>query len=209
MRFSIITPSYLGDYRNAGKDRPRKLRRAINSVMLQNTNLEFEQIVVADGCPLTAEIIKSEFKQELSDGILRLIEIPKQKNFSGVPRNTGINAAKGEWICYLDNDDILGGDHLEILNRHVNGFDWVFFNDLVSDGKQFIERYCYFRPYQCGTSNIAHRRSMRSRWKERNSYGTDDWQFINILKNESKNYATIKTPEYVVCHIPLRGGYDI
>ncbi len=209
MKFSIITPSYLGNYRNAGQDRPRKLKRAVNSVMMQNTDLEFEQIVIADGCQTTSEIIRGEFQYELKEGYLRLIEIPKQKTFSGIPRNTGIEAARGEWICYLDSDDILGADHLAILDKAVNGYDWVFFNDLISDGKQFIERYCHFRPYQCGTSNIAHRRAMRARWKERNSYGQDDWMFINALKNESKNFATARTPEYVVCHIPLRGGYDL
>ena len=209
-KFSVITPSYLGQYKQAGSDRERKLVRAVNSVLNQNYGKPVEHIIVADGCQRTEEIIRAVFPYELKYEVIRLLSIPKQKMFSGVVRNTGINTAKGEYVCYLDADDIFGQDHLTVIDEHLNGYDWVFFNDLVYDRHgHFEERTCTIKHFDCGTSNIAHSREMRSRWKDKSGYGRDDWDFIQELRQESGNWAKIPTPEYVVCHIPLKGGYDL
>lgn len=209
MKFSVITPCFLGNYKNAGNDRERKLVRCVNSVMFQDYSGYFEQIVVADGCPRTKEIIETTFPDELLNGTLRLISIPKQRTFSGIIRNTGLEAAKGEWIVYLDADDIFGPDHLSVIEENLKTFDWVFFNDLVYNKEYFQERTCTLKHYNCGTSNIAHKRTMSARWKDKSGYGRDDWDFIQALVQESKNWAKIPTPEYVVCHIPLKTGYDL
>ena len=203
MRFSIITPVYLGDYKQAGKGREAKFIRCINSVLNQNYGKDYEHIIISDGCDKAVEIV-SQYDYELQQGKIRLFKIPKQKAFSGVVRNTGIEKAQGECICYLDSDDILGVDHLLCLDDHLNGHDWVFFNDLIWDGKQFEERTCTIKQYDCGTSNIAHRRDITSRWPVRSGYGKDDWQFIADLRIESKKWAKIPTPEYIVCHIPRK-----
>ena len=44
---SVIMPSYLGAYKNAAKDRDRKIVRAINSVVRQ-TYKDWELIIIAD-----------------------------------------------------------------------------------------------------------------------------------------------------------------
>ena len=207
MKISVITPCYLGDYRNAGKDREKKLRRCINSVMFQNFELDVEHVIVSDGCDKTVDIV-NEFESELEQGLIKLIEIEKQPPFSGFPRNVGIISASGDWVTYLDADDIFGPDHLSIIQSQVNGYDWVFFNDLMYDGTSlFKERTCQLKLYHCGTSNIAHRQNMTSRWKMRNDYGKDDWYFIQQLMKESGNWKKIDTPEYIVCHIPR--AYDL
>ena len=207
MKISIVMPCHLGEYRNAAKDRERKLIRAINSVMFQDAICKFELLVVADGCRKTIELVKENFPEEHKKGLVRLLEIDKQKPFSGVPRNTGIDFAKGEWICYLDADDIFGPEHLSIIDRNTGKHDWVFFNDMVYSAGQFEERSCFIEPYKCGTSNIAHRKSMQARWDIANTYGRDDWKFIKKLKDESDRWTKIETAEYIVCHIPK--NYDV
>ena len=202
--FSIILPSYLGYYKRACKDRERKLIRAIESVL--NQKEPFELIVIADGCEDTIKIV-SKYTDEHRQGLIRLIELDKQRPFSGVPRNTGIGFAKGEMICYLDSDDIFGTDHLQVLKSQFNGQDWIFFNDLTWNGQEFEERTCQIKPYQCGTSNIAHKKSMSSRWNPVNEYGKDDWNFIQNLKQESDNWTKTECGSYCVCHIP--GKYEI
>lgn len=209
-RFSIITPSYLGQYKQAGNDRERKLIRAVNSVLNQNFGKPVEQIIVADGCPRTVELIQAAFPYELEHELIRLFLISKQRLFSGTVRNTGIEKARGQYICYLDIDDIFGTEHLAVIDDHLADYDWVFFNDLVYDKRGiFEERTCTINHYNCGTSNIAHRREMKSRWRDKAGYGRDDWDFITDLRSESKNWMKIPTPEYIVCHIPLKGGYDL
>lgn len=203
MKFSVILPCYLGFYQQAGKDRELKLLRAIESVLRQNA--DFELIVIADGCEQTINLVKANYTPKE----VRLIDLPKQKPFSGVVRNTGIDYAKGDWICYLDSDDVFGGDHLSILEGQINGHDWIFFNDLIWTGKEFQERTCQIKPYMCGTSNVAHKKVMLSRWDKRNDYGKDDWNFITKLQKESTNWKKTDCASYCVCHIPGKAGYDI
>lgn len=102
MKFSVIIPSFLGEYRTAAKDRDRKIVRAINSVLTQSFE-DFEVVVIADGCEKTIEIMK-----QISDPRIANYSIPKSKLWSGEPRNKGIEEAKGEYIVYLDIDDWFG-----------------------------------------------------------------------------------------------------
>ena len=124
MKFSIIIASYLGDYRNAAKDRELKIVRAVNSVLKQSYQ-DFEIIVVADGCERTVEIM-----EQFTDLRIKTYLIDKCKMWSGEPRNTGIENAKGEFILYLDIDDLFGGNHLQDIAAGLNGYDWVWFDDV-------------------------------------------------------------------------------
>lgn len=199
---SVILPSYLGPYKEAAKDRDWKLSRAIQSVIQQKYQ-DWQLIVVCDGCEKSLEIVKQN-----PDKRIKALLIDKQSMFSGIPRNVGITNAKGEWICYLDNDDFLGSDHLELIHRGMNGHDWLFFNDWTLKGEYFMERTCYLKLGRCGTSNIAHKRSMKSRWQSKSTYGRDDWSFIQSLKSESDNWTKCEG-QYLVCHIPYGKGFDI
>src|ERR1700733_11873432 len=85
---SVIIPVY---------NREHCVKRAIDSVLAQ-TYKDFEVVVVADGSKDgSAEILKSYGEA------IRLI---CQKNAgAGTARNTGIRAARGQWIAFLDSDD--------------------------------------------------------------------------------------------------------
>lgn len=204
---SIVIPSYLGNYRHAAKDRDLKLIRAVTTAINQDHE-DTEVIVIADGCKQTVEIIREEFGELMKlTSHLKLIEIEKQPMFSGNVRNAGIEAATGEVICYLDADDCLGTDHVSTIVKNFKG-DWVWFNDLTLVRDNFVERECALKQWFCGTSNIAHKRSIKARWLPVNKYGYDDWNFIQELKKESEG-VKIETPSYIVCHIPFKRGYDV
>jgi glycosyltransferase involved in cell wall biosynthesis len=205
MKVSIIIPSSLEPRKHQASNPEDKLIRAVNSALNQDYE-DIEVIVVADGCIKTLELL----------GITELNEHPKFKDiyidkqpaFSGNVRNTGIEAATGDIICYLDADDYLGTDHISTIVKNFTG-DWVWFNDMVYRNDQFEERQCSLKFGYCGTSNIAHLRSMKARWNELNTYARDDWEFIQNLQKESPYGAKIETPTYIVCHIPFRKGYDL
>ena len=178
-----------------------KLQRAIQSV-IQQTFQDWQLIVVCDGCELSMRIVKQNYDKRIK-GIL----IDKQPMFSGNVRNVGIDHAAGDWICYLDNDDFFGSDHLELISREMgNGYDWLFFNDYTLKKDKFTERTCYMKLGRCGTSNIAHKAVMKSRWDVKNRYGQDDWIFIQRLTGESPNWTKCEG-QYLVCHIPR--SFDI
>jgi glycosyltransferase involved in cell wall biosynthesis len=190
-------PSNCANYPKSASDRENKLKRAIQSV-LEQSNQSFELIVVSDGCDKTVEITR-EFKSEK----IVLIRANKQVDLVGVGRlrNLGISKAQNDWITYLDSDDVLGENHLQILSQNLNS-DWLFYNDYTFNkyGKYFEERECIIKSGRCGTSNITHLRSLNAKWQDYSSYGFDDWNMIKSLMKFKHN--KIETPEYFCCHIP-------
>jgi glycosyltransferase involved in cell wall biosynthesis len=196
---SVVMQSYLGLYKNAAKDRDKKIVRAIQSIL--NQTIIVEPVIVSDGCDLTVKIINSHFAGKVSGYM-----IAKQTTWSGVPRNTGIRKAKGDIICYLDVDDFLEPDHCEKIERNFSG-DWVWFDDIVfsKHDSKWKRRNCDVnKKGLCGTSNVAHRKI--AEWPVKGSYA-HDWVFINNLKAASKNFKYIGHGGYKVSHIP--GRYDI
>ena len=89
---SVIIPTY---------NRAHLVGRAIKSVLNQ-TYRDFEIIVVDDGSTDNTKDIIKEFQKKDK----RIKYIPYEKNKGGsAARNTGIKAAKGEYIAFLDSDD--------------------------------------------------------------------------------------------------------
>ena len=207
MKVSIIIPSSLAPRKHQASNPEDKLIRAVASVICQDYK-DIEVIVVADGCNETVKLVNGSFYEYYGKPLYKVIYIPKQPPFSGNVRNAGIETATGDIICYLDADDYLGSDHVTTLVKHFTG-DWVWFNDLTLVKDEFKERECQLKLGFCGTSNIAHLRSMKARWLSINKYGHDDWGFIQELKKESPAGAKIETPSYIVCHIPFKRGYDV
>jgi glycosyltransferase involved in cell wall biosynthesis len=88
---SIITSTY---------NRPKELERAIKSVDAQSFT-DWEHIIVHDGTPSkeTHEIIKKYTSDKRT-----FYALPKNYGNHTKPKNEGIKQAKGEYICYLDDD---------------------------------------------------------------------------------------------------------
>ncbi|WP_262886638.1 glycosyltransferase family 2 protein [Pontibacter russatus] len=96
--FSIIVTTY---------NRPQLLKRAVDSIINQINN-EWEIIIVNDGSDIAYTI---DFESINSN-----IRYYYKQN-SGLPssRNFGISKAKGNYICFLDDDDEYLPNHLLVL----------------------------------------------------------------------------------------------
>lgn len=96
-------------------ERPEKLFEAIASVARQ-TYKNIELIVVDDGSPSSST---QEALAELSSMIDRLGGqlIFRENGYLGAARNTAAAAATGEYLCFLDDDDIAFPDLVEKLVR--------------------------------------------------------------------------------------------
>ncbi len=189
--------SYLGEYKGAASKRIDKFNRAVKSVIDQ-TYKNWELIIVADGCSETIIQLK-----KYTDERIKLIVLEKQKLWSGNVRNAGIEAATGDYIMYLDTDDIFGATHLQFISGAIAArpdADWYFMNDFCVIDDYFQERFCSISLGNCGTSNIVHPKN-KVRWLESDGYA-HDWNFIKALRKWSLNYKHIGSGEYCVCHIP-------
>lgn len=200
MKFSIVIASLLLPYTGAAHDRERKLARAVASAQRQ-TYTDFEIIVVADGCHKTMEIVEDAVN-------VRSFLIPQGKLFGGGPRNKGIEEAQGDYIVYLDIDDFYGEDHLKKIAEHLNGYDWVWYNDIRWNGK-WHENFCdIYQVGKHGTSNVCHKK-LGVNWDVKGY--AHDYHFIQKLLR-FKNFKKIPTPEYYVAHVPgygRHGGYEV
>jgi len=128
---SIILPLY-----NGGEF----IEKTLLSIGQQSFN-NAELIVVDDGSTdNSVEIIKN-ISSESSCPILKNLKIFSQKN-GGVAsaRNHGIDAAKGEWLSFIDQDDIwLPGKlekQIEMLHGTNASFCYTAFTRFYSDGKE-------------------------------------------------------------------------
>jgi glycosyltransferase involved in cell wall biosynthesis len=206
MKFSIVIPSYLGQYRNAAKNRDTKILRAINSVLNQ-TFQDFEVIVISDGCQKTIDIVS-----RIEDTRVNCYYIEKTKTWSGEPRNAGIEVAKGDFILYLDVDDLYGENHLKNISTQLGTYDWVWFDDIRYAPKldEWYANRCLIQQMgKHGTSNICHKRSLPYKW-DHVGYA-HDYYFIKHLR-QNTNFAKIEGGEYYVMHVPdstLGKGYDL
>jgi glycosyltransferase involved in cell wall biosynthesis len=81
----------------------------ISSVI--NQTFQSWELIIVDDCSSddTSEIIAS-----LSDNRIRTIRLDKNSGLPAKPRNIGIQAAKGEFIAFLDHDDIWSPEKLKI-----------------------------------------------------------------------------------------------
>ena len=83
------------------RGRPELLLRAVRSVLAQ-TLRELEVVIVIDGDDPATERALVELARE--DGRVRVIALATSVGGSDA-RNRGVDAASGEWIAFLDDDD--------------------------------------------------------------------------------------------------------
>jgi glycosyltransferase involved in cell wall biosynthesis len=201
MKFSVIMPVNLSPYEwgnfKSAKYPDMKFIRAITSFADQS-HADAELIIVSDGCSIAEDIYKIYFSH--LDKI-KFTRIDKQEKFSGVVRQTGLDMADGDLICYLDHDDYIGKVHLSSIDYFFSrlSVDWVYYNDSLirSFNPPNVEER-EVKPEQnfIGTSCICHKRSIGVKWGD--GYGHD----MDMIKNYllPLPHAKIPTPAYYVCH---------
>lgn len=105
MKFSIITPTF---------KRPFSLTRCINSVLKQ-TYENYEMLVCSDGHDeITKNIIK-----EFDDNRIKYLYVDMSNDIGSTPRNYSAGESSGDYIIYLDDDNIIYPNFLEILSKNI------------------------------------------------------------------------------------------
>ena len=109
--FSIITPTY---------NRVSFLEEMIASVAAQ-TFQNYEHIIVDDGSTDETEQLISGLKENHP----QIVYIKQENKGRSVARNVGIEAAKGEYVCFLDSDDQWGGSYLSELHDRASESEFL------------------------------------------------------------------------------------
>lgn len=128
-KFSVIIPTY---------NRADLLDRCLNSLADQ-TFKNFEVLVCDDG--------SSDNSKEIAEKYLAKLNLTYiwNENWGGPakPRNVGIDASQGEWVCFLDSDDWWTPNKLEACLPYLEDYDMLYhdmqiYNQALGFTKQFI-----------------------------------------------------------------------
>ncbi|WP_417692159.1 glycosyltransferase [Roseibium sp.] len=112
---SVIIPIY---------DRVAELEEAIESILGQTISA-FELLLVTDGSPEPTMAVVNKYRKHPK---VRIFEFPTASGNAVRGRNKGILEARGEFIAFLDSDDIAFPDRLEksLVYLQQSGADVVY-----------------------------------------------------------------------------------
>ena len=102
-KLSIITPYY----------NCIEYTKKLAEVLIPQLNDRVEWIIIDDGC----------HEEQLDNMRATVIHLKENSGGASVPRNIGLDFASGEYIAFIDADDLVEPDYIEsILNKIDNEF---------------------------------------------------------------------------------------
>ncbi|HJW92020.1 MAG TPA: glycosyltransferase family A protein [Thermoanaerobaculia bacterium] len=182
VRVTVVIPTY---------NWSSVLPYSIGSVLHQ-TFLDFELLVVGDGCTDDSEQVVAS----IGDPRVRWINLPENTRHQSGPNNEGLRQAQGEIIAYLGHDDLWLPHHLESHMRALdaNGADLAYSLCLLvaADGSFFVApprpRSGSFSP----PSAMTHRRAVTESlgdWRHFDGREPPDVELWRRAQNAGRTFA--------------------
>lgn len=133
IRLSIIIPFYNVE---------QYIAQCLDSVYQQDIpDEEYEVICVNDCSPDGSREIVKEYQQKHKN--LILVEHERNKKLGGA-RNTGIKAAQGTYVLFVDSDDMLAENSIgRLLEEMEDGCEYIHFNNKTITGEVIEENAKY------------------------------------------------------------------
>lgn len=102
-KVSVIIPVY---------NREHIIASCLESIVNQSLPKKLFEVIVVDDCSVdgTVEAVKS-YSDELN---LRLISLSENSGGASTPRNIGIRSAQGDYIVFIDSDDVITSNALKV-----------------------------------------------------------------------------------------------
>ena len=180
--------------------------------VLAQTYGDFEAICVDDGATDSSHKILLDYA--MRDKRIKIL-VQENKGLSGA-RNTGLDAAHGEWITFLDSDDFLPPHALETFIRvaEESGEKVVVsaYYDKDSSSQTSLAAPPRWERKSPALKNLVGKRKMQSSaWNK--FYHADllksrrfiegiyfeDWPFVTELFGDIESFALVHAPCYVYC----------
>lgn len=203
-KYTIIIPHY---------DIPQLLMRCLGSIPVR----EEVQVIVVDDCSPEGEKYPEKYP-ELTRPFLEYYRTP-QGGSAGRARNVGMCHAKGEWLIFMDADDLFVDNMYDLLENNIDGeADVTFFNTrsvMSDDLSRPSKRNLYgtlFERYKDDTSELSFRYDFQSLWGkvfrqsliEENNVRCDETKYSNdvlfsfMAGHLAKKIKVVQTPLYIV-----------
>ena len=131
MILSIIICSY---------NRASYISDALTSLYLQSAGLNvFEVIIVDNNSTDNTKDVYAQWRHTNTNGQFTFIGETKQG--ASFARNTGATIAKGEWVCFMDDDAVATPNYVENILKHIQDKP-----DAVGFGGRIIPKYIPSEP---------------------------------------------------------------
>ncbi len=126
-RYSIVIPVY---------NRPQEVSELLAS-LTQQTNKNFEVIIVEDGSNVRCDQLVDQFRD-----LLRIQYFFKPNSGPGPSRNFGFAQARGNYFIVFDSDCIIPPTYLEVVEKSINENSWDAWGgpDKAHEDFTFIQR---------------------------------------------------------------------
>ena len=126
MTLSIIICSY---------NRASYISDALTSLYGQSSGLDdFEVIIVDNNSTDNTKEVYAQWRQTNTNGQFTFISETKQG--ASFARNTGAAIAKGEWVCFMDDDAVATTDYVKNIIKHIQDQPFI-----VGFGGRIIPKY--------------------------------------------------------------------
>ena len=115
---SIITPCY---------NSKSTIQETIQSVLAQ-TYPHWEMLIIDDCSTDGSDVIIQQYCKQ--DARIKYFKTEKPSGSPALPRNIGLDHARGDYICFLDSDDCWFPEKLEEQMKFItqHGYDFVYSN---------------------------------------------------------------------------------
>ncbi|MBB1295373.1 glycosyltransferase family 2 protein [Pseudoalteromonas sp. SR41-4] len=196
------------------------LTKAVESALSQT--IENLEVIIIDDCSPVSGAKELEL---INDDRVRIIRHSKNSN-GGIARNTGIDNAAGEYVAFLDYDDIWYEDKLE---KQYNLFkaNSISYSNLVVysmckiiDGnrtlirptrpikeKESVGQYLFCAKQIIQTSGIFLKTSLAKEVKFDDLKRHQDYQFCLYLENLGAKFVMLEDVSYEFIQIPKLNDY--
>ena len=182
-------------------NREALVRRAVESVIGQ-TFTDFEYIIVDNGSTDFSGTIADEYARK--DSRIRVIH--KERGNIGSGRNAGLNAAQGEYIAFIDDDDWCEPDFLAFLHHLAadndadvsicGAADKIFDEKRIMTAEEALIELMWRKRYNMAFPTKLFRRELAEnlRFPEHGAY--DDIALMHRLLAASRRVAYHGLPKY-------------
>lgn len=190
-KVSLIVPSYL---------RPQRTQRAIECIINQDIE-NFEAYVVGDKCPFIEELMNTgeaaKYIHRAKDNGIKLSIFNMPHHYGGYgyqARNTCVRLAMGEYIMFMDNDDVIETDHVRNYYEAIANTDndLMFFNTWIDPieerGTRGKLRESKMEEGLIGHAEIIVKDSLMKSLKPETEEYNHDWAYIKQMIDLGAKY---------------------
>lgn len=157
--------------------------KLLRELAIQYRN-EIEIILIDDYC-------KREFSKTVAEGINEIILQAKIKCINhdkniGVAksRNEGIREAKGNYIAFIDCDDMITMDYIDTLLKAINTYD----TDIINfNWLEYTQNKVWQRPSNPAPWKAIYKKDTMLKFREDREYGAEDVDFQEEIDKKIRN----------------------